>query len=109
MDIKKLKQIVSLPLSDDKIEEYIIALIADDKEAIPNILRILNSEREQKNELILDMNAELSRALIVLKDKNLTHNKKIIAEPLWVVGEIINHYKKWKDYVKCNFKVDGLD
>ena len=45
---------------------------------------------------------------IVLKDDNLKYNKKIIADPKWVVGEIIKHYQKWKDYVRCNFKVDGL-
>ena len=68
----------------------------------------MNNEREKREELILDSNAELSRALIVLKDDNLKYSKKIIADPKWVAGEIIKHYQKWKDYVKCNFKVDGL-
>ena len=108
MNIKKIKEIVNLDISDEQKEIYILSIIADDKNAIPTILNILNSEREKREELILDANAELSRALIVLKDDNLKYNKKIIADPKWVSGEIIKHYQKWKDYVKCNFKVDGI-
>lgn len=109
MDIKKLKGIINLPLPEDKIEEYIISFIAEDKEVIPNILRILGSERAEKNNLISDMNTELSRALVLLQDKNIKYGKKVIVNPNWVIEQIINHYKKWKDYIKCNFKVEGLD
>ena len=108
MNIKKIKEVVNLDIPDEQKEIYILSIIADDKKAIPTILNILNSEREKREELILDSNAELSRALIVLKDDNLKYNKKIIADPKWVSGEIIKHYQKWKDYVKCNFKVDGI-
>lgn len=108
MNVKKIKEIVNLDISDEQKEIYILSIIADDKNAIPTILNILNSEREKREELILDSNAELSRALIVLKDDNLKYNKKIIADPKWVSGEIIKHYQKWKDYIKCNFKVDGI-
>jgi hypothetical protein len=108
MNVKKIKEVVNLDISDEQKERYISAIIADDKKAIPTILNILNTEREKREELILDSNAELSRALIVLKDDNLKYSKKIIADPKWVAGEIIKHYQKWKDYIKCNFKVDGL-
>lgn len=108
MNVKKIKEVVNLDISDEQKERYILAIIANDKKAIPTILNILNIEREEREELILDCNAELSRALIVLKDNNLKYNKKIIADPKWVAGEIIKYYQKWKDYVKCNFKVDGL-
>ena len=108
MNLKKIKEVVNLDISDEQKEIYILSIIADDKKAIPTLLNILNGEREKREELILDANAELSRALIVLKDDNLKYNKKIIADPKWVSGEIIKHYQKWKDYVKCNFKVDGI-
>ena len=108
MDIKKIKEVINLDISDELKEIYILSIIADDKKAIPTILNILDNEREKREELILDSNVELSRALIVLNDDNLKYSKKIIAEPKWVAGEIIKHYQKWKDYVKCNFKVDGL-
>ena len=108
MDIKKIEQIVNTKLSDEQKEYAILCIIADDKNAIPTILQILEREREQINELILDSNHELSRALITLKDKNLKWNKKCIVEPSWVVGEIIKHYKKWSHKIRCNYKVDGL-
>ena len=105
MDIKKIREIINLNLSDELTENYLIAIISDDKKVIPVILELLNSERELKEKLLSDTNVELSRALVVLQDKNLKYNKKIIADPSWVVGEIIKHYKKWKDYITCNFKI----
>ena len=109
MDIKKLREIINLPIPDDRMEEYIISFIAEDKEVIPNILRILSAERENHSELISDMNLELSRALIVLQDKNIKYNKNVIADPVWVSSEIIKHYRKWKDHIRCTFKVEGLE
>ncbi len=108
MDIKKIKEIVNLEISDEQKEQYILAIMANDKKVIPAILNILKYEREKKEELILDSNVELSRALLVLKDKNLKYDKKIIANPDWVSTEIIKHYQKWKDYIKCNFKIGGI-
>ena len=108
MDIKSIKQIVNSDLPNDYQEKAILSILADDKKVIPYIMEILENERKQNKELILDTNAELSRALLVLNDENLKTNKKVVAEPPWVVGEIKKHYLKWKDYIKCNFKVDGL-
>jgi hypothetical protein len=108
MDIKSIKQIVNSDLPNEYQEKAILSILADDKKVIPYIMEILESERKQKKELLLDTNAELSRALLVLNDENLKANKKVVAEPKWVVGEIKKHYLKWKDYIKCNFKVDGL-
>jgi hypothetical protein len=110
MDIQKITTIVnSNEISNDIKSKFILEIIATDKNIIPSILNILEIERTKNNELILDQNAELSRALIVLKDENLKYNKKIISDPKWVVGEIIKHYKKWKDIIRCNFKIDELD
>ena len=108
MDIKTIKQIVNSNLPADHQERAILSVLADDKKVIPYIMEILDNERKQTKELLLDTNAELSRALIVLKDDNLRYNKKVVADPKWVVGEIKKHYLKWKDYIKCTFNVDGL-
>lgn len=108
MNIKEIKEIVNSNNSDEYKESLIISVISMDKKVIPTILEILQQERLKKDELILDSNAELSRALIVLKDSNLKSNKNIIADPKWVSGEIIKHYQKWKDFIRCNFKIDGL-
>ena len=108
MDIKSIKQIVNSDLPTDYQEEAILSILADDKKVIPYIMEILENERKQSKELILDTNSELSRALLVLNDENLKSNKKVVADPKWVVGEIKKHYHKWQNHIKCNFKVDGL-
>lgn len=108
MDIKSIKQIVNSDLPNDYQEKAILSIISNDKKVIPYILEILENERKHSKNLILDTNSELSRALLVLCDENLKSNKKVVAEPKWVVGEIKKHYLKWKDYIKCNFKIDGL-
>lgn len=61
MDLKEIKQIVSLPLEDDVARMAILASIAKDPNAIKDVLDMLNSERNQSKELITDMNLELSR------------------------------------------------
>ena len=109
MNIKLIKEIVNSNNSDELKEKMIISALSIDKKLIPTILEILQEERVVKDELILDSNAELSRALIVLRDNNLKSNKKIIADPKWVSGEIIKHYKKWKDFIDCNFKIKELE
>ena len=110
MNLKEIKQIVNNSILPDSLKEQaIITILSQDKEVIPTIMQILNEERNTNRELLLDTNAELSRALIVLDDANLKFTKKIIADPKWVVGEIKNHYIKWKDYIKCTFKIDGLE
>jgi Tfp pilus assembly pilus retraction ATPase PilT len=108
MDLKSIKEIVNSGLDNADQEHLIISIIATDKNAIPTILRILDAERSNNRELLLDTNAELSRALVVLKDPNLKWNKKILADPKWVVGEIIKHYQKWKHTIGCTFNIEEL-
>lgn len=108
MDIKSIKQIINSDLPIDYQEKAIFSIIADDKKAIPYIMEILDNERKQTKELLLDTNVELSRALIVLNDNYLKYNKKVVADPKWVVGEIKKHYLKWKDYIKCCFNVQDI-
>lgn len=109
MDLTSIKEIVNSELDDDIQERCIISIIAYDKKVIPTILEILEEERKSDKELLLDTNAELSRALVVLKDSNLKWNKKIISDPKWVVGEIIKHYQKWKHQISCNFNIKELN
>lgn len=108
MNIKTIKEIVNSGMDEGNQRKAILSVIANDVKAIPYIMEILDNERKQKQELILDSNAELSRALIVLSDENLKSNKKIIANPKWVAEEIKKHFLKWSNIIKCNFNVDGL-
>ena len=110
MNIKDIGLIANHSLmTTEQKERAITAIIAMDKNVIPNILAILESERKSKDSLIKDQNAELSRALVVLKSPCLKWNKSIIADPKWVVSEIIKHYKKWKGTIGCCFNVEELE
>ena len=109
MDIKKIKEIVNCDNIDDSTKISMITIVlSEDKNIIPTLLKMLQNEREIQKELLIDTNAELSRALLVLNDDNLKTNKKIIVEPKWVAQEIKKHYNKWYEYISCNFKIDGL-
>lgn len=108
MNLKALKNIIDAEhLPDNVKEEMILIMLAADKKVIPHILTMLSNERKFNEELIIDQNVELSRALLVLKDSNLKWNKKIVCDPSWVVEQIKQHYEKYKDVIKCTFKIDG--
>ena len=110
MDIKNIKQIVNSDLPIDYQEKAILSVLSNDKKVIPYIMEILENERKQNKELLLDTNMELSRALITLNaNPSDAKGKKAMKEQTdFVVGEIKKHYLKWKDYIKCCFNVQGL-
>ena len=110
MDIKTIKQIVNSELPIDHQQKAILSVLANDKNVIPYIMKILENERKQSKELLLDTNMELSRALITLNaNPSDAKGKKAMKEQTeFVVGEIKKHYLKWKDYIKCCFNVQGL-
>lgn len=111
MNIKEIGLIANHSLmTKEQKERAITAIIFRmDKNVIPNILAILESERKFKDSLIKDQNAELSRAVGSPKSPCLKWNKSIIADPKWVVSEIIKHYKKWKGTIGCCFNVEELN
>lgn len=110
MDLNEIKNIIeNKNLSEQHKRSSIISIIAKDKNVIPTILEILKYEREENENLILDQNLELSRVLVLLEDKNLKFNKKVIVDPSFVIKKIKEHYIKWEKRIKCNFKIDGLE
>ena len=108
MNIKEITQIVNSDLPNSIKESLILLTLANDPQIIPYMLEILENERKQSKELILDSNAELSRALLTLDKIKVDSKKEQFIDPKWVVGEIKKHYLKYKDYIKCNFKINGL-
>ncbi len=105
MDLELIKQIVNSGLPDESKEYKIIQVLADDEKAIPEIMKILESERSMQRRLIMDMNAELSRSHIFIElevpDKP-SKNKKNPNEGFskgFVVGEIEKFYVKYKSVV----------
>jgi hypothetical protein len=109
MDIDKIKVIINSEMSDNDKQVIILQILAKDKQVIPYIMEMLKFERHQENKLLLETNAELSRALIVLDDKHLKYSKKIVCDPKWVVEQIKEHYIRWKGFIRCTFKIEGLD
>ena len=84
---------------DDLTKEYaILQIIAEDRNVFNTLFKLLQIEREKHDELIIDTNAELSRAAAAL------NNPKLV-EHSWVVEQIKLHYEKWKDVIKCNFNL----
>jgi hypothetical protein len=107
MDIEAIKIIVTNKDIPDELKgQMILNTIAKDENSIRFIMLMLDFERRENRELILDQNSELSRAAMVLNDPHLSWGDKVIASPKWVVGEIKKHYDRWKEKVKCNFDID---
>ena len=79
----KLKAIIDLLVSSERYSDYFVKQIQ-----VP---------RKRKNDLILDLNAELSRALIALE-------KKGNIDPAWVASQIKEFYKN-NPQINCNFKI----
>ena len=91
-------------INSDVLNQLILVYVSEDKKAIPNILEILEIERQRNRELLLDTNVELSRAFAAFKmfEKNTPTNLK---QKRWIFGEIQKHYIKWKDYISCCFNI----
>lgn len=66
MNLKLIKGIVESELPDFAKEDQIIKHLSQDEKVIPKILKMIEIERESKNELLKDMNLELSRAHIYI-------------------------------------------
>ncbi len=104
MNIAKIREIVN----DDSLLEpikrmRIISCIAEDKNAIPTVLSILAAERESKDELITDMNLELSRAdealqnpLAFASDKSAKDYIKFQQAKEFILNNITGFYIKYK-------------
>lgn len=103
MDISKIKEIVTSNSDDNTKEKLIITTLSKDKNLIPTLLKILNEERKESEELISEFNLELSRSLVALVETDI---KKTTGE--FIISKIKDHYHKWKDRVNCCFKFDDL-
>ncbi len=109
MDLKLLKQILDSTLPEEVKEHKIIEVIAADKNALPEMMKILMAERSFNSELIRDMNAELSRAHIFIEGEVSDKPSKNKKDPNagfskgFVMGEIEKFYTKYKSVVRHCF------
>ena len=68
MDLKLIKQVLDYELLDEVKENLILQVLAKDKKVIPNLLQMLECERDFNKELLLDINEELSKTYITLNE-----------------------------------------
>lgn len=99
MDVDKIKLVVNNPiLSKDQQEQLIINILSEDKDILPTLLSILHVERQQQKEIIVDLNAEVSRYHIHINDpKLLKKNREFLNEQTGMI------YKKWKAFIRPCF------
>lgn len=85
MDLNKIQKILSTNHSDSLKRNVILDIIAEDEEALLDMMKILVTERERKRELIMEMNFQLSRADVFIQCPK-------IAESDFITGEIKKFY-----------------
>lgn len=111
MNINKIKEIVNNPfLSTEEMKNRILDDIASDDKALLTLMLILQKEREQKQELLLQTNRHLSKALVILNmQKEGSKQRKFIKEQIvFTVDAIKEHYLRWKDRIKCCFQIKDI-
>ena len=101
MNLNKIRNILELEMiSDNQKESLIIDEIAKDKNVIPTILNILQSERKRKDELTSTINLLLSKAHTGLKHPKLNENG-------FMQKEILDFYKK-REIGHCFMDINKL-
>lgn len=97
MDIDKIRVIVNNGiLPADVIERKVIELIAEDEKAIVDVLALLNSERQRKERLLMEMNTLLSKSFVGLKEPKINKDN-------FIQKEIIEFYRNHKKIVSLVF------
>jgi len=114
MDIDKIKDIVNNRIKPKETQEQeIIQVIARDQKAIPLMMQLLSAERATKQNLIDDMNLELSRAdvhiqnpVLAAREKNATRNNeqlRLDQAREFVLNNITAFYAKYKGVIRHCF------
>lgn len=109
MNFEKLQRILALEIDDGSKRKLVLQELSNDKKVIPNLLEILQSEREEQKELILDMNIELSRAHLYIDDYAVLEKTKSGAPKKegvtkhFVMDKIAEFYVKYKGKVSHAF------
>lgn len=90
MNLKNIKEIVNNNIiSDDMKYHLIIEEIAKSEDVIPTVMLILNQERQQKQDLINELNVLLSKAHTGLEEPEFNKDG-------FMQKEITEFYKKGK-------------
>lgn len=100
MNLKKIQEILNIPLPDEVKTRLILQEIAKDKEVIPYILILLNEERVSKNMVLSELSAVANKLVVNVLDLEGDENLSKRSEAF--VGEFVDLTQKY-DEVKDNF------
>ncbi len=100
MNLKEIKEVINSSIPDKQKKECIIGILAKDEKLIPTLMIFLSVERQNKAELIDDMNLELSRAHIYIDERPPIKNEsKAAFNKNFVIDKISEFYIKYKSVV----------
>lgn len=102
MDLETIKKIVNSDIPSKSKEMQILYVIAADKNAIPTVLDILNVERKSNDEMITDLNLNLSRTHIFV-DEYVDKVKEKQFTRAFVLDKISEFYIKYKGRISHCF------
>lgn len=102
MDIKKIEEILQTSYTKEDARQRILEEVANDENAIPDILAILGSERAKNRKVITEMNMQLSRALLYVQFPE-------VCEKEFIIQEGTQFYEKHKGSVEPLYDVSKLD
>ena len=104
MNLDIIKDICNSHFPKDIMRINILKVIANDKDAIKDILKIIDIKHKQDNELIKDMNLELSRAHIYIdgRPESKIESKQGFTKA-FVIDKISEFYIKYKNRISHCF------
>lgn len=104
MNIQAIKTIVNSDYPNEIKESLIIEVLSKDEKVIPKLLEILQLERTSKQELISEMNLQLSRIQTFVEHSEMELKKFGNADTEFILEEVDKFYKNYKDQVSHCFK-----
>jgi ribosomal protein L18 len=100
MNIQKIKEVVNDKLIVENAKRHLILqIIAEDKDAHKTLLEILDIQNKQKQELIEDLNLEVSRLHIFMLDPKLLKQ----STKKFALQNVEDLYVKYKGIIKHCF------
>lgn len=98
MDLERLKLILNASVPDEMKENAIIDCLSKDDKVIIHLIQILESERKFKREMVNDLNLNLGRADVYIKDRPESKEEaKSSFNKEFVLKEIDKFYEKYKE------------
>lgn len=91
-------------MSDQQMKAEIYKVLSKDEDIITNLLLTLESERQMKKDLIIDMNLQLSKAQIYINNvKETKHDQSLSFNKSFIMGEISDFYERYRGKISACF------